>query len=236
MTEDAKLTKQAELRLGSILTEAFHFKAVCVEFEHQSDGLEVTHYIGETGLGKLYHEPGLGSAIMGLVESRASRGKLQFPVQGVSRSMRVKWFGSFGETCLRLILDPNAVNSPVVADERDPDDFDDMPAMSADCQGCDMFAEVDSLGLCDVCGAKLERDMIRQRDWEYTFAGFGLPESERESYRQKIVDEYGEGLELIAEEPRPKPTTAGKSNRNPPSKSKSKAKAKSKAKRKSRGR
>jgi hypothetical protein len=77
---------------------------------------------------------------------------------------------------------------------------------AGECVGCDasissaqvMFRPLDDLGLCLVCAAMLERDLIRQRDWEYSATAFLLSDEAREDLRRKIVAEYGEGLELIA--------------------------------------
>jgi len=44
-----------------------------------------------------------------------------------------------------------------------PDDNFQFGDFEATCQGCDTFAPVDDLGLCEECAAKLDRDMIRQR-------------------------------------------------------------------------
>jgi hypothetical protein len=68
-----------------------------------------------------------------------------------------------------------------------------------ECAGCDLFASLDTQGLCAECGAKLERDLIRRGDWDYTVAGFGLPEEKRESYRAKVIAEFGREMELIAD-------------------------------------
>lgn len=69
---------------------------------------------------------------------------------------------------------------------------------AGECAGCDMFRSLDDLGLCSVCAAMLERDLIRQRDWEYTAATAFLSDEGREALRRLVVDEYGEELELIA--------------------------------------
>ncbi len=69
---------------------------------------------------------------------------------------------------------------------------------AGDCVGCDTFRPLDNLGLCLVCAAMLERDMIRQRDWEYAASTAFLSDESREALRQQVVAEYGEGLELIA--------------------------------------
>ncbi len=65
------------------------------------------------------------------------------------------------------------------------------------CVSCDMFRPLDDLGLCPVCAAMLERDLIRQRDWEYAASTAFLSDEVREALRRKVVAEYGEGLELI---------------------------------------
>lgn len=67
-----------------------------------------------------------------------------------------------------------------------------------ECQGCDFFTRLNELGLCEECAGKLERDLIRQRDWDYSAAAFGVPASKREELRRQIVAKYGEKLELIA--------------------------------------
>jgi len=38
---------------------------------------------------------------------------------------------------------------------------------AGECVNCDMFRPLDDMGLCVVCAAMLERDLIRQREWEY---------------------------------------------------------------------
>lgn len=78
----------------------------------------------------------------------------------------------------------------------------------AECQGCDVFTRVDDLGLCEDCSAKLDRDLIRQRDWDYSATAFGVPTEQREELRATVIKQYGESLELIVPEPQVKP--AGK--------------------------
>jgi hypothetical protein len=65
------------------------------------------------------------------------------------------------------------------------------------CAYCDMFRPLDDQGLCLVCAAMLERDLIRQRGWEYAAATAFLSDEDREAVRRKVVAQYGEGLELI---------------------------------------
>jgi len=51
---------------------------------------------------------------------------------------------------------------------------------------------------CKTTAGKLERDLIRNRDWNYSGAAFGLTPEACEELRRKVVAEYGESLELIA--------------------------------------
>lgn len=88
------------------------------------------------------------------------------------------------------------------------DEFEDLfSSFEAECQGCEIFSRVNDLMLCEECAGKLERDLIRERDWDYTVSAYGLPDSRREELRSQIVAQYGEKLELIA----PKKSTEKKS-------------------------
>lgn len=68
----------------------------------------------------------------------------------------------------------------------------------AECAGCEQFRRVNELGLCENCSQKLERDLIRKRDWAYSVTAYGMSDERREDMRRQIVDNFGEGLELIA--------------------------------------
>jgi Fe-S-cluster formation regulator IscX/YfhJ len=65
------------------------------------------------------------------------------------------------------------------------------------CVGCDLPVPVDDLGLCRECSAKLDRDLIRSRDWAYSVTAALTPESERETLRLDIMARYGPAYELI---------------------------------------
>ncbi len=67
-----------------------------------------------------------------------------------------------------------------------------------ECQGCDIFTRVDDVGLCEKCAAKLDRDLVRQRDWKYSRLAYGVPSGKKEELRRKVIQKYGEDLELIA--------------------------------------
>ena len=78
------------------------------------------------------------------------------------------------------------------------DAVSDFGLYEGDCQGCNIFQPLNDLGLCEECAGKLERDLIRKRDWDYTISGYGLGSAEREEIRIKVIKEYGDKLELIA--------------------------------------
>ena len=83
--------------------------------------------------------------------------------------------------------------------EDDEDESDDLVRLRVICAGCAQSAPVNDLGLCDECHAKLERDLVRQRDWEYAATtAFLLTDATREALRARVIAEYGEKLELIA--------------------------------------
>ena len=68
----------------------------------------------------------------------------------------------------------------------------------AECQGCDLFTRLNDFGLCEECAGKLGRDLIRQRDWDYSALAYGVPAEKREELRNEIVGRYGGKLELIS--------------------------------------
>ena len=77
----------------------------------------------------------------------------------------------------------------------DPDDPCDH--FEGECQGCGLFLPVDDLGLCRQCAGKLERDFIRERQWDYSVTAFAVAPEEREEIRKAVTDQYGEKMELI---------------------------------------
>lgn len=79
----------------------------------------------------------------------------------------------------------------------DSDLDDDSGCYQAQCQGCDSIRLVDDLGLCQERAQKLDRDLIRQRDWDYAASAFALTSSQREELRKQIIAEHGEALELV---------------------------------------
>jgi hypothetical protein len=78
------------------------------------------------------------------------------------------------------------------------EDDDECGFYEAECAGCDLFTRVDDVGLCSDCVGKLERDLIRQRDWEYSGLVYGVPAEKREELRHHVIKAHGAALELIA--------------------------------------
>jgi hypothetical protein len=68
------------------------------------------------------------------------------------------------------------------------------------CRACDLWGRVGDLGLCEACRTLFERDLVRQRAWDYSAWAFGLPDEGREALRRQVVAEYGEKMELLAPE------------------------------------
>ena len=66
------------------------------------------------------------------------------------------------------------------------------------CAGCDVEARVNDVGLCQECASKLERDLIRERSWEYSVSAYALTPSGREALRDQVIRNHGPALELIA--------------------------------------
>ncbi|MDL1901511.1 hypothetical protein FBR02_12140 [Anaerolineae bacterium CFX9] len=72
------------------------------------------------------------------------------------------------------------------------------------CVACDLPLPVNDLGLCDTCFAKLERDLIRSRDWDYSATAFAVPEDQLEALRERVIRDYGAAYELIEDPNAPK--------------------------------
>ena len=82
--------------------------------------------------------------------------------------------------------------------DSEDDELNGFGFYEGECQGCDIFQFLNDLGLCEECDGKLDRDLIRQRDWTYSASAFGVPESRLEDLRKEVIKHYGEKLELIA--------------------------------------
>ena len=74
------------------------------------------------------------------------------------------------------------------------------------CQACEMWGMVNDLMLCEECDAKIQRDLIRARAWDYVVDAFGLDDQGRERLRAEVIRQYGAENELIMDqEPRREP-------------------------------
>ncbi len=86
-----------------------------------------------------------------------------------------------------------------------------MGMISGLCVGCDSPLPVNDLGLCESCFDKLERDLIRARDWAYSVTALGVEPDQREALRQQVIRDYGAPYELIVPPGAPlKPTRKNK--------------------------
>lgn len=98
-------------------------------------------------------------------------------------------------TAATLDFDEDDVDLGNYVDEDDDDYFGDMQAL---CNGCDCVLPVNDLGLCDECAEKMDRDLIRQRDWNYAAATYALDTAQREELRKTVIARYGTDHELIS--------------------------------------
>lgn len=80
------------------------------------------------------------------------------------------------------------------------------------CIRCDIPFELNHQGLCEFCAAKLERDLIRSRDWDYSTSGALASAQQREDLYKWVIRDYGATYELL-ENPNKKKKT-GKSKRS----------------------
>jgi len=92
---------------------------------------------------------------------------------------------------------------PAEWDDHDDLDDDEFGLWDGKCQACDAYGRVDDTSLCEECSGKLERDLIRKRDWAYSALAFGCPKDRLEELRNEIVRRYGARLEMLAEEKKP---------------------------------
>lgn len=96
-----------------------------------------------------------------------------------------------------------------------PNDHDDDVLIDTICAGCDLPFPVNDLGFCDDCFMKLERDLIRARDWEYSATAFMTPQEDLEALRERVIQDYGADYELIeSSDTAPKPKRKNKRSRS----------------------
>lgn len=95
--------------------------------------------------------------------------------------------------------------------DSEDDELNDFGFYEGECQGCDILTSLNDHGLCEECAGKVDRDLIRQRDWDYSALAFGCPVSKREELRKEIIARHGEKLDLIA--PKKEPQRRSKKKR-----------------------
>ncbi|HUN09117.1 MAG TPA: hypothetical protein PLQ56_21095 [Aggregatilineales bacterium] len=71
------------------------------------------------------------------------------------------------------------------------------------CAACDLQHPLNEQELCQECAGKLERDLIRTREWEYSYAALLTPERQA-ALRTEIIREFGAANELLTVQ-KPKP-------------------------------
>ena len=73
-----------------------------------------------------------------------------------------------------------------------------MLEFEGECVGCDRWETLDDLGMCAECAGKFDRDLIRQRAWDYAASAFGCDPKAYEALRQWVIDQHGPAYELLA--------------------------------------
>lgn len=86
---------------------------------------------------------------------------------------------------------------PPVFGDTDWEVDDEFGDYEGSCAGCDELGRLDNLGLCRHCGDKLERDLLRKRDWAYSTTAFGMTEEQCEVARSQVLKQFGDDLEII---------------------------------------
>ncbi len=81
---------------------------------------------------------------------------------------------------------------------------DEFGSYDGRCAGCESYGPISDIGLCADCSEKLERDLIRQRDWPYSVTAFALDETRREDLRRRVIAKYGKRHKLIRPSPQAK--------------------------------
>lgn len=77
-------------------------------------------------------------------------------------------------------------------------DDDSWGMFEGKCQACDSYGKVDDMMLCESCSNRFERDMIRQRRWEYSALAFGLSAEDCEKLRGEVIETYGAKYEMVS--------------------------------------
>ncbi|WP_341285801.1 hypothetical protein [Priestia megaterium] len=70
-----------------------------------------------------------------------------------------------------------------------------------ECHGCFMIKKVNHIPFCESCNSKMERDLVRQRSYDYSELTVHLSSKEaKENVRKNIIFKYGPKLEIVIDE------------------------------------
>lgn len=115
-----------------------------------------------------------------------------------------EWLGAQQVAIRRLVNGEDMVElSNEMAPAGETSEFDEdtdelWDGYDGQCQACDLWGSVDDLGLCEACRVKFERDLVRQREWDYSAWAFGLSDEGREELYRQVIAQHGRAMELIA--------------------------------------
>ena len=73
-----------------------------------------------------------------------------------------------------------------------------------ECAACGLFQILYNNYMCEECTGMLERDLIRQKDWEYSAIAYGMSDNQREELYKETIRKYGNDLEMIKMDKRKK--------------------------------
>ena len=96
--------------LQSLLEEAIADGTNSIELEYVDEGLEITHVIGNSGVGSVVDDRLLAEELIGLIVERAklqnkSRGVIDWAYRGKSYKITVVEYENFGESAFKLLLE-----------------------------------------------------------------------------------------------------------------------------------
>jgi hypothetical protein len=96
--------------LQSLLEEAVAGGANSIELEYVDEGLEITHVVGNSGIGSVMDDRLLAEELIGLIVERAklqnkSRGVIDWAYRGKSYKITVAEYENFGESAFKLLLE-----------------------------------------------------------------------------------------------------------------------------------
>ncbi|MBI5564838.1 MAG: hypothetical protein HY870_08085 [Chloroflexi bacterium] len=96
--------------LQSLLEDAIAGGANSIELEYGDEGLEITQFVGNSGIGGVVDDRQLAEELIGLIVERAklqteSRGMIDWVYRGKSHKIIVSEYDNFGESAFKLLLE-----------------------------------------------------------------------------------------------------------------------------------